>query len=123
MRPMLGDLSAAARVLMPLPQSAQAAMMRRMIAEARTAHLWRQKTGAPHPEFGDGSLMACALRSRPGPEVYLDNQYFISSLVVALTVLNEEITQPFAQDTQITEAGSSSRRAGGISSPQLLQKP
>ena len=51
------------------PPEARAALAARIVAEARAADAWRRRMGRAHPLWGDGSLMAAALRhaARPLP--------------------------------------------------------
>jgi len=57
----LGDIAAAARVLLALPEPARAGAMRALIARARLADQTRRATGRLHPAYGNGTLMAAAL--------------------------------------------------------------
>lgn len=82
MRPLLpGDISAAARALLPVPPEARAMLASRLIAEAEAADAYRQRHGRVHATWGDGTLMAAAL-ARPtgretGSEDYLDCQFIV----------------------------------------------
>ena len=61
MRPILiGDLIAAARVVVLLPDPDRAAEVSRLLAEARVADRFRRRCGRSHPVWGNGSLMAAA---------------------------------------------------------------
>jgi len=78
MRPVtLTDLSAAARVLLALPEGRRAAGMAALIARAEAADRHRQTTGRLHPAYGNGTLLAAALAhpaadpARPGAPEYL----------------------------------------------------
>lgn len=59
---MHGDAVAAARVLLRHPRERRPWVLHRMLAEAALADAWRRRTGRMHPLWGDGSLMAAALR-------------------------------------------------------------
>lgn len=59
---MHGDVQSAARALAAVPRLRRAWVMHRMLAEAATADAWRRAHGQMHPRWGDGSLMAAALR-------------------------------------------------------------
>ena len=79
MRPVgLGDLSAAAGVLMAAPEGARGGLMRAMLHEAERADAFRRVSGRYHPGFGNGTLMAAALGHRraahagPGDPLWLD---------------------------------------------------
>jgi|GEM_PF-467732 len=123
MRPTLGDASAAARVVMQVAPDAQQALARRMVADANRADAWRRERGRFHPEFGDGSLMAAAIRFGPGAEMFLDNSHYINALTAVLCVLDEGCAQPAAQDTQSVAVGSSSSRPSGSGSAQSAHSP
>lgn len=123
MRPArLGDATAAARVLLARPEGRWPWVMARMLAEARAADGRVRARGRPHPRWGDGSLMAAALRRRPGPEPALDDARFRRALVAVLAGL-EALDQPRMQDRQRGTAGSRASRSSAISSPQSVQKP
>lgn len=71
MRPVLhGDVSAAARALLAVPQPDRGALCVRMIHEAELADRHLERTGKLHPVYGNGSLMAVArnraLANEPG---------------------------------------------------------
>lgn len=73
MRPVLhGDVTAAARALLPLPEEVRPAALRGMLARAGAADAYRKRFGRGHPDWGNGSLMAVALRGVAGPEPFLD---------------------------------------------------
>lgn len=65
MRPILhGDVTAAARALLLVPETAREALCRRMIEEADFADRYAKRLGRPHRLWGNGTLMAAA-RARP----------------------------------------------------------
>ena len=57
----LGDLAAAARVLMAAPAHRRAGLMQAMIGEAALARGHWRRTGRLHPVYGNGTLMSAAL--------------------------------------------------------------
>lgn len=62
MRPVtLGDLSAAARVLLAQPERLRPAAMAALIVRAEAADSLRRAEGRYHPLYGNGTLMAAAL--------------------------------------------------------------
>jgi len=73
----LGDVAAAARALMAVPEAERAALMRRLLDEAERADRFRRRCGRVHPWLGNGTLMARALACRradvagPGDAAYL----------------------------------------------------
>ncbi|WP_298847620.1 hypothetical protein [uncultured Ruegeria sp.] len=71
MRPVLhGDVSAAARALLAVPQQDREPLCIRMIYEAELADRFLERTGKLHRVYGNGSLMAVArnrvLADEPG---------------------------------------------------------
>ena len=56
------DAIAAARALLCHRRERWPWIMHRMLVEASSADDWRRRTGRAHPRWGDGSLMAVALR-------------------------------------------------------------
>lgn len=77
MRPVtLGDLAAAARVLLAQPEALRPAAMAALIARTEAADQLRRAEGRHHPLYGNGTLMAAALAHRvaeapPGTPDYL----------------------------------------------------
>ncbi|WP_127111757.1 DUF7742 family protein [Shimia sediminis] len=75
-RVMHGDVVAAARVLLGLPEACRRPICRRMIQEAHAAHHYFRRFGRAHLLWGDGSLMATAhkrvLQPEPG---FSDSRY------------------------------------------------
>lgn len=61
-RLLIGDLLAAARVLAPVAPAERAPLMDRLLLQAHAAHLYAKRFGRGHPVWGNGSLMARALR-------------------------------------------------------------
>lgn len=73
MRPVLhGDVVAAARALLTLPEAARPATIRRMLVLADAADAYRKRFGRAHSAWGNGSLMAAAMPAVRGPEPFLD---------------------------------------------------
>ncbi|KQI72697.1 hypothetical protein AN191_06725 [Loktanella sp. 5RATIMAR09] len=68
MRPLhLADIETAARALVLIRAEDRAAVMQDMIAKAALADRYRIAHGRPHPLFGTGTLMSCALRRAVAP--------------------------------------------------------
>ncbi|WP_333829488.1 DUF7742 family protein [Pararhodobacter sp.] len=67
----LGDVSAAARALMAVPEAQRAALMHRLLDEAGQAARFQRCHGRVHPRLGNGTLMERALAHPlaevPGP--------------------------------------------------------
>lgn len=90
MRPVLvGDMLAAARVLMALPREARDGAMAELLAEAELADRFRKRCGRAHPRFGNGSLMAAALVRAPGPEPFPADPPFLDALSRVAAALAE----------------------------------
>lgn len=84
MRPVLhGDMTAAARALLSLPDGARRGAFDRMLLEAEAADKYRKKLGIAHPVWGNGSLMAAANTRPQAPEPFLDNVEYCGILALA----------------------------------------
>ncbi len=80
----LGDASAMARVLMRCPPARRQWVLCRMLTEANRAAAHRIQQGAAHPIWGNGSVMAVALRRPRAPEPSLGSPEFIGCLTMVL---------------------------------------
>lgn len=80
----LGDVSVVARVLLAAPPQSRSWRLERMLAEARSARAHVARSGRAHRLWGDGSLMAVALRRAPPSEPSLANSAFCACLVMVL---------------------------------------
>lgn len=56
----MGDIIASARALMVLPAKEQAGCLDLLLVQAHAAHLFHKRKMTPHPQWGNGSLMARA---------------------------------------------------------------
>ncbi len=81
---LMGDVIAAARVLAPWPAPCRAKLLWRMTQEATRADAHRHRTGRMHPIWGDGSLMAAALRRSAPPEPWLDDDGYRAAIILVL---------------------------------------
>ncbi|WP_099823876.1 hypothetical protein [Oceaniglobus indicus] len=86
--PWLGDAAAIARVLCAVGPARRAWVLERMLREAGRAAHHRRRHRRAHPLWGDGSLMAAALRRRPGPEPSLADPVFSAALGLVLARLH-----------------------------------
>lgn len=85
MRPVLhGDVSAAARVLLTVPQRNRDRLCAIMIAEAELADRYVARTGKLHPQFGNGSLMAAAHGRRLANEPGFDDLQYCQCFEIVL---------------------------------------
>lgn len=88
MRPVLhGDVVAAARALLPLPEAERPAAMARLLAEADAADRYRRRMGRVHRLWGNGSLMAAAMARPLPPEPFLADPDYLRCLIVVLEAL------------------------------------
>lgn len=117
LRVQMADAVAAARALMALEPYQREMSLTRMLCEASVAEAHRQQTGLMHPIWGDGSLMAAALRRPVMPEPSLRDAEYRACLIAVL----QRLGQPCMQDRHLGAAGSSDRRSGAISSPHSVQ--
>lgn len=84
MRPVtLGDLAAAARVLLAQPEAQRPAAMAALIARAEAADRLRQAEGRHHPLYGNGTLMAAALAHPRAEPVAPGGADFLACLALA----------------------------------------
>lgn len=120
--PGLSDAVAVARALLALPPRLRAFALSRMLAEATRARAYLRTAGRSHPVWGDGTLMAAALRRRTAWEPPLSDAEWCACLMMVLAAIRAWPTgQPRAQDTQVAMAGSRSSRAVAIASPHSTQ--
>ncbi len=112
-----GDLIAAARVLRLRPVHLRRWCLLRLFAEADAADARGVAGRGMHPIWGDGSLMTAALRRGAVPDFGPTDPDYCRCLALVADALARR-AQPRAQETQRAAAGSSSSRAGAISSPQ-----
>ena len=82
-----GDVVAAALVLLRLPGSARSEVMRDMLEQAAAADLYRKRLGKGHPAWGNGSLMAVAMRRERAKEPFLDDPEFCRCLITVFSEL------------------------------------
>lgn len=84
MRPVtLGDLAAAARVLLAQPEGLRPAAMAALIARAEAADLLRRTEGRHHPVYGNGTLMAAALAHPRADPLHPGAVDYLSCLALA----------------------------------------
>ncbi|WP_457646696.1 DUF7742 family protein [Profundibacter sp.] len=88
MRPVLhGDVVAAALVLLRVPVPARRNAMRDMLEQAAAADLYRKRLGKGHPAWGNGSLMAVAMRQGRASEPFLDDPDYCRCLITVFSEL------------------------------------
>lgn len=88
MRPVLhGDVAAAARALLSVPEMDQRASMLEMLEHASVADAYYKRFGRGHPVWGNGSLMAAALCYDRAAEPFLDDPSYCRCWVVVFEAL------------------------------------
>ncbi|KIC29613.1 DUF7742 family protein [Leisingera sp. ANG-M6] len=87
-RPVLpGDVSAVARALLAVPESARLALCRRIFGGAAEAAAHCCLLGRLHPLWGDGSLSAAARRYALADEPFLDDPAYLDCTRLVLREL------------------------------------
>ncbi len=86
-RVLYGDVRAAARALLAVPQEARGPLLTRLFAEADAADAHRLATGQAHPLFGTGSLMSAALARAVAREPYLDDPAYAACMAEVFEAL------------------------------------
>ncbi len=84
----LGDAAMAARALCGVGPSRRGWLLRRLMLETRRARLHVARTGTAHPIWGDGSIMAAAMRRHPPSETSLGKGDFRICLISVLRTLD-----------------------------------
>lgn len=83
MRPILhGDLTLAAKVLLGVPMAERGGRMRQMLERASAADSYFKRFKKGHPNWGNGSLMAVAMRYDMAAEPFLDDPEYCQCWVV-----------------------------------------
>lgn len=77
---LIGDVIAAAVVLVDQDESNWAKDVAQMFSQAHAADLHRLASGRSHPDWGNGSLMSVARGRSIGPEPYLSNGKYLRAL-------------------------------------------
>lgn len=115
------DVLAAVSVVAAAPPSRRRAVMAGLIETAEIAARYRGLHHAAHPVYGDGSLMAAALRHARHGDTSFQTRDGLAAWHCVLTALLERRDQPDAQPMQRREVGSTSSRLTAISSPHASQ--
>jgi hypothetical protein len=94
---MLGDIIAAARALRAVPPDTRGLAIDMMLDQAHAAHLYHKRRSKPHPDWGNGSLMARALKEKLVPEPFSsDAGYLLTLQVVIAAILARKIIRTTA---------------------------
>ena len=83
----LADIETAARVLMQVAPEMRRVVMQDMIVRAQQADRYRIAKRRPHPRWGTGTLMSCALRQQMAPRPAALEADALHAYAVALDVL------------------------------------
>ncbi|MBK5928306.1 hypothetical protein [Rhodobaculum claviforme] len=95
MRPVLhGDVVAAARVLLCVPEVRRGRVMAELLRAADLADRYRRVTGRVHPDFGTGSLLAASAAWTRQDEPALDDPEYLDCLVAVLVALRRRVARP-----------------------------
>lgn len=86
-RVLYGDVRAAARALLAVPEDARGRLLTRLFCEAEAADAHRLQTGRAHPRYGTGSLMSAALTHKVAREPYLDDPAYAACMVEVFEAL------------------------------------
>ena len=81
------DLIALARLIRARPTEMRRWVLARVLCEATAAAEWMGAHGSCHPVWGDGTLMAAALRRGPLPQFGLDDRDYCTCLASAVRAL------------------------------------
>ena len=115
--PVYEDVACAASALLAVAEGRRDALLDRLLREARMARVHRLRRGRIHRLWGDGSLMAEALRREIDRRPLTDPE-FRAEVVRVLRALPD---QPRMQDRQSETEGSNASRSGSMSSPHSVQ--
>ena len=81
---LLGDLIAAARVLLCVQVNQRRPLIKVMLRQADAAHAYQDKCAVPHPEWGNGSLMARANMLAQAVEPFASDMHYLQTLHLVL---------------------------------------
>nr|WP_292065478.1 hypothetical protein [Marivita sp. XM-24bin2] len=122
MRPLLyNDVLAAVAAVSAAPASVQVERAAEILREADLADAYRRRYGAAHPVFGDGSLLAAALRRGQSGSTSFQTPDSLCAWITVLQALLARLPQPDAQLMQRRTLGSNSNLLKAMSSPHSSQ--
>lgn len=92
---LLGDITAAARALLCVPQTHRPGLVTTMIKQADAAHDYHKRFRKPHPFWGNGSLMARANTEPQVTERFASDVDYLSVLqmVIAAIIVRKTLAQ------------------------------
>lgn len=122
MRPVLyNDVLAAVSLVAACPPDRRKAATLALFEEARQAAIHAARFQSAHPVFGDGTLVAAALRHGKRGDTSFQTECGLSAWAVVIEALRDHARHPDAQLTHRLTDGSNSRRFAEIASPQSSQ--
>ncbi len=81
---LIGDIVAAARVLLAAPPQENAKHLALMFDRAHVAHKVSKHLGRPHPQWGNGSLMAVAHQLPQRREPFVSDPAYLAALQLVI---------------------------------------
>lgn len=122
MKPVLyNDVLAAVSYLSGVAPVSRKAALDRLMMEVDWAEGYAQTYNAAHPVFGDGTLMAAAMRYGVRGSTCFQSVDSLSVWISVLTALKNRLAQPEAQLMQRVAVGSNSSRLSAIASSHSSQ--
>lgn len=95
MRPVLpGDISAAARALLPVPSGARARLANLLVKEALAADRYRKRFRKAHAQWGNGTLMSAAMMRPLAREPRLDDRDYLECQFLVFEALFKRHRSP-----------------------------
>lgn len=82
---LIGDIIAAARSILDVPSVDRAAAIAKMFYNAHVADKVTKRTGLPHKNWGNGSLLSIARPMKPEP--FLSDHEFLEALRITIDEL------------------------------------
>ena len=84
---LLGDITAAVRALLSVPQTSRSGLLTAMIKQADAAHDYHKRFRKPHPFWGNGSLMARANTEPQAAERFASDVDYLSVLQMVIAAI------------------------------------
>jgi hypothetical protein len=93
---LLGDIIAAARALLAAPSDNRIGLLDTMIQQANAAHHFHKRLSRPHPNWGNGSLMARANLEPQMSEPFASDIDYLQTLqlVIAAIICHRGLANP-----------------------------
>lgn len=84
---LLGDMVAAARALLAIPDHKRRKTIVTMLDQAHAAHAFAKRLGRPHPSWGNGSLMGRAAGMPQIPEPFASETEYLGTLGIVVDAI------------------------------------